>query len=307
MSFGVCCQWLKPRIKRTGEIVYENSTGERGLQLGFYKKGRYTEDRIKEVYHANIDGLINLIPNLIQNNINLFRVSSNILPLFDFTGDIAYNDKSLHAKLKNLGTLFNDNSIRVTTHPGQFVVLSSDSDNVVENSIRDLEYHAWVFDMMGLSHTSYNAINIHGGKKDRSERLSSIINTLPHNIKSRLTLENDERCYSVRQLLDIQSKTNTPIVWDSHHHTFNQDNMTDIDAAQECMKTWESIKPLQHLSNSEPEHINAGFKDRRKHSWLIHYIPDAQKQLMDQVDIEVEAKGKNIAVLRMRKDFGYGH
>ena len=76
-------------------------------------------------------------------------------------------------------------------------------------------------------------------------------------------------------------------------------------ACFETMKTWGTIKPLQHLSNTEPGMENGSFTERRKHSYNIHYIPEKQKELILEniIDVDVEAKGKNLAVLKMRKDF----
>jgi UV DNA damage repair endonuclease len=77
-------------------------------------------------------------------------------------------------------------------------------------------------------------------------------------------------------------------------------------ACIETMKTWGNIKPLQHLSNTEIGSENGSFTERRKHSFNIHYVPEKQKELIleNKIDVDVEAKGKNLAVLKMRKDFG---
>jgi UV DNA damage repair endonuclease len=76
-------------------------------------------------------------------------------------------------------------------------------------------------------------------------------------------------------------------------------------ACSEAIKTWGNIKPLQHLSNTEIGLENGSFTERRKHSYHISYIPEIQKQLIleNKIDVDVEAKGKNLAVLKMRKDF----
>ena len=214
-------------------------------------------------------------------------------------------DEILLSKLKTLGKLFTDNNIRVTCHPGQFTVLSSDSVNVVNNSIRELEYHAWVFDVMGLPLSSYAAINIHGGKADRSSNIINVYRSLPDNIRLRLTLENDERCYNVGQLLDIHDRCGVSVVFDSHHFTFNTGNMSFAEAFDDTRATWGSIKPLQHISNTEPGMEDAPFNQRRAHSQYIHYIPDMQLEAMrdDTIDVDVEAKHKNLAIFALRERY----
>jgi UV DNA damage endonuclease len=302
---GVCCQWLSPRQKRDGSTVYENEIEEKILQLGAFKSGKYSEQRIRETYHNNVDQHLRILPNLINNKIKLFRLTSTMLPLYEFCGEIAKNDELLKKKFATLGSYFTKYGIRVTCHPGQFTVISSDDDKVVENAIKELEYHAWMFDMMGLPNTAYSAINIHGGKSDRSEKIVDVVKSLPDNVKNRLTFENDESSYNVRELLDISSKTGIPVVFDSHHHVFNTGSMSIEESVVETMKTWGDIKPLQHLSNTEKGLENGSFTERRKHSDYIHYIPQKQLDMMieDKIDVDIEAKAKNLAVLKLRQDF----
>jgi UV DNA damage repair endonuclease len=95
-------------------------------------------------------------------------------------------------------------------------------------------------------------------------------------------------------------------VFDSHHHTFNDDGLSIEDAFEATKETWSNgIKPLQHLSNTEPSLVNGNFMDRRKHSDMIHYIPDSQLLGLREntIDVEVEAKMKNIATAQMKKQF----
>ena len=305
MSLAICCQWLEGRIKRDGNTVFINSIDERTLQLGQFRDGKYDNQRIIDTYRHNVARHIELVPRLVKNNIRSFRISSSLFPLFEFNRSLATTDTTLNKQLQVLGKLFNENGIRVTTHPGQFTVLSSDKDNVVQNSIRELEMHAWAFDAMGFGQTPYNAINIHGGKSDRSDKLIEVINSLPDNVRNRITLENDEKCYNVKQLMAIHAKTGVPIVFDTHHFNFNDDDY-DFDVAFDATKgSWGAVKPLQHLSNTEPGNENASFNIKRSHSNYIHYIPERQLQAAREntLDIDVEAKYKNLAVLKMRSDF----
>jgi UV DNA damage endonuclease len=305
MSVGLMCQWLEGRTKRDGTIVYENIIDEKSLQLGAYKAGKYSEERIRDTYRHNVQQHLNLIPKLIEANIKSFRISSSLFPLFEFAGEIAKRDPVLLGDLDSLGRAFTENGIRVTTHPGQFTVISSDRDQVVQNSIRELEYHAWVFDKMGLSQTPYNAINIHGGKANRSERLLESVQALPYNVKSRLTFENDEKCYNVKKLLQIYEKSGIPIVFDSHHFTFGSDDYDFDTAYKSTLDTWNGVKPLQHLSNTEPGKENGSFNERRSHSNFIHSIGGAQLNALrdNTIDVDLEAKMKNLALIKMRNDF----
>jgi len=306
MSLGLCCQWIEQRTNRNGKLLSENIIDEKSLQLGAYKNGKYSRERILATYRGNVKEILQIIPRLNEHNIKSFRISSSLFPLFEFCGDIARNDEQIKNDLQLAGKRFKASNIRVTTHPGQFCVISSDRDSVVQNSIKELEYHAWIFDMMNFDRTPYYAINIHGGKAKRSEKLVEVIQTLPESVKGRLTLENDEKCYNVRQLLDISSRTNVPIVFDSHHYNFGSGDLLFDDAFRSTIDTWGGIKPLQHISNTEIGMENAAFNQKRAHSQMIRYVPPLQLEAIrgNIIDVDVEAKMKNIALLKMRQEFG---
>jgi UV DNA damage endonuclease len=177
---------------------------------------------------------------------------------------------------------------------------------VVEKAFVELGIHGWMFDAMGLDHSPKWAINIHGGKADRSSRLIEQIKSLPDNVRKRLTLENDENSYSVIDLLEVYQATGIPVVFDSHHHTFNDGELSMADAHDLTTQTWqEGVRPLQHISNTEPSLVNGSLLSRRKHSDMIHYVPEPQLRALrdDTVDVEVEAKQKNLAVTKMSTEF----
>jgi UV DNA damage endonuclease len=304
---GVCCHWLVENTnKKTGLKELVNIIPSKVLQLGAFKAGKYSEKHIHDLYIENLELLHNGIDIAVECGIRHFRISSSLFPLADkVSTELWRNNDSVLSKLKQIGDYVKHHKMRITTHPGQFTVLSSDSNSVIENSITELNIHTWLFDSLGLDRTPYYSINIHGGKSSRMQQLINVINDLPIEIKSRLTLENDETCYSVTDLLDVFTKTNIPVVWDSHHHSFNTGNMSIDDAVKYSMMTWRGIKPLQHLSNSEPHAKKTSFTEMRKHSSMIHYVPDVQLEHLraDQVDCEIEAKNKNIAVFDMAKRF----
>ena len=307
MSTGVCCHWLEEReAPRSGKKEFINIFNERSLQLGRYHQGKYSLEMIKELYLHNVKRLHKMIPFIHRQGISLFRISSSMFPLADQVDRTLWDNPETCEYLKKTGDFIKLNDIRVTVHPGQFCVLSSDSNTVVEKTFIELGIHGWLFDKMGLDHSPKYAINIHGGKSDRSSRLIEQIKSLPDNVRKRLTLENDESAYSVIDLLSIYKETGTPVVFDSHHHTFNENHLSMDDAFATTFETWPSgIKPLQHLSNTEPSLINSNFQNRRKHSDMIHYIPNIQLQALrdNTIDCEIEAKMKNISVVQMKKQF----
>lgn len=303
MSLGLCCQYLEPRIKRDGSVEYVNSINEKALRYGQYQAGRYSKKLIHDVYVNNLQEIVKVIPKIVADKIQVFRLSSDLFPLLEYNQRLVGHSPVVQSLLKQVGDMFKQHNIRVTTHPSQFVVLSSDSKHTVTNSIKVLELQAWIFDLMGFQQSPYAAINIHGGKSDRTDQLIASINSLGSNVRSRLTLENDESAYGVMDLLPVHEATGVPIVFDSHHHTFRTNNLSMDDAYDVAISTWNNLncKPLQHISNTSPELANGNFLERKKHSQYIHTIPDCQREglIKDIIDVEVEAKMKNLAILSL--------
>jgi UV DNA damage endonuclease len=298
MSLGVVCHWLDNKDN--------NLLKTASLQLGAYRLGKYTENQIINTYLNNINTHIKNLPVIIAQQIKVFRLTSSLLPLADrVPADLWKTNPCIIKALTKLGDIVKSANMRITTHPGQFVVLSSDNPQVILNSIKELETHAWIFDMMELAKTPYYSINIHGGKKNRTTTLVKTISSLPDNIRNRLTLENDESAYSVPQLLEVNQKTGVPIVLDTHHYTFNSDGLSLEETYKLATSTWGYVKPLQHISNTAIGLEQGSFQERRKHAAYIHQIPGVQLQAMqdNSVDVEVEAKAKQKAVFKLIKDF----
>lgn len=302
---GLCCQYLESKTKRNGEIEFVNIVNETGLQYGQFLKNKYSLKQIEETWINNAKGLLSIIKRVNLEGIKLFRVSSNLFPLYDSVGDNLKSSETVKSILREIGKFIIENKMRATSHPDQFVVLSSNKEDVINTSIRLLDYHAWIFDQMELPASTYYAINIHGGTKGNSKSLINSINKLNPSTKNRLTLENDERSYNVQDLYQVYQETGVPICWDSHHHTFNDAGLSLDEGLNLAKKTWGSIKPVTHLSNTEPSLVNGSFTERRKHSDYVHYIPDCQLNgnNNDEIDVEFEFKMKNLAITKAVQDF----
>ena len=129
------CQFLGSRIKRDGTTIYENIIDEKSLQLGAYKNGKYSRERILATYRGNVKEILRVIPRLNECNIKSFRLSSSVFPLFEFCSDIAKNDEQITTDLALAGKWFRESGIRVTCHPGQFCVISSDKKFFTKTSL----------------------------------------------------------------------------------------------------------------------------------------------------------------------------
>lgn len=304
MPLGIVCHWLATKTLPRGGTVTYNAMEERHLQLGRWRAGKYTDRQVVDVYINNARNLTTMAPT-IAKAVKLFRVSASLLPLADQVDRSLWDTPEVKREFAKAGRAFLDAGVRVTVHPGQFCVLSSPRPDVIANAFKELDTHAWIFDAMGLPLSPHAAINLHGGKSAAHERLIQSIADLPDNVRKRLTLENDESAYDVPDLLEVHQRTGVPVVFDSHHFTFKTGELTLEEAYAACCATWpEGVRPLQHISNTTPGLEKGNFMDRRKHSDYIQTVPEVQLTgIWDgAIDLEVEAKMKNLAVARLQAD-----
>lgn len=299
MSIGLVCHYL---VKNKNSYI--NNMNEKTLRYNQYLNNKYSQEHINNIWINNINNLLNNLKQIIKDGFKVFRVSSSLFPLGEELKLQLESNEPISLILKEIGNLVKSSKIRFTCHPDQFCVLSSDNDQVIKNSIKILAHHAWIFDKMGLDYSPFYGINIHGGKKGNIKKLINSINCLDFNIKSRLTLENDERSYNTEELYQVYQETNIPIVFDSHHYLFNPGSLSLEDSLFLAKKTW-SVKQLTHLSNTTIGLENSSFNNRRKHSDYVHYIPQIQLELnnSNEIDIDFEFKMKNIAIKKSLQDF----
>lgn len=297
MSIGLVCHYVEKHTKKNGTTELVNALSPKSFQLGRYRAGFYTQEQMETAYKHNITKLTEHVSK-IAAIAGCFRLSSDMIPLHDIVPRHYWDNDQLRSLYKTFGDKCKKAGLRVVTHPGQFCVISSETDSTVESSIKELEYHAWMFEQAGFEESPMNAINIHLGKKDSADRFCDIYKNLSAAIKNRLTLENCESVASVLDCNKIHERTGIPIVLDSHHHTFKSDGVALEDAYKLAVASWKGLKPLQHVSNTEPGFEGGNFTERRKHSNLIHTIPDVQLQALrrNEIDLEFEAKHKNLAI-----------
>jgi len=255
----------------------------------------------------NARDLIEIIKWNHKNGFNLFRMSSNLIP---WASEFKLTDMPEYRRfailLNGAGTLAEKYGQRVTSHPGPFNVLVSPTDRVVDNTIKDLTIHGETFDLMGLSRTPYNKINIHcngvyGDKISAMDRFCKNFERLPESVQTRLTVENDDKgsMYSVKDLMYIHERIGIPIVFDYHHHTFNTGGMSEQEALELAMSTWGDIKPVVHYSESRT--LEDETAKPQAHS---DYIYSEINTYGHDIDIVVEAKEKELTVLNYLSNFG---
>ena len=257
---------------------------------------------------SNCSDLEEIVKWNINNGYKFFRVTSNLAPWkSEYRWDDMPDIEQIRKHLWSAGTMANTHNLRLTSHPGPFNVLTSPHPHVVTNCVRDLTDHGDVFDMMNLSRTPYNKINIHiggayGDKESAMKRFCENFELLPDSVKSRLTVENDDRAsmYSVKDLYyGVYKRIGIPIVFDYHHHKFCSGDMSEQEALEMAISTWPSdITPVVHYSESRrKEQLDETIRVQA-HS---DYIYDEIDTYGHDIDIMVEAKHKELAVQKYKE------
>lgn len=254
---------------------------------------------LRDLYQNNLVRLQNALDFCLLHNIKLYRYPTGIFPFAD-TAVGAGVLTEFSDELKKAGQQATLRGIRLVVHPEQYVVLSSESPEVVANSIMILESQAWIMDLLDQPRTPWALIEVHGGKRGRKEALAAVIQTLPEPIRCRLGLENDEYAYGAQEILEVCQATGVPMIFDAHHHILKEgldryDHPTVTAMVAAARATWpDPTWQLVHLSNGRER-----FADRN-HSDLITDIPPSYTTVPW---IEVEAKHKEEAINQMRREW----
>jgi UV DNA damage endonuclease len=256
---------------------------------------------VSELVLQNVRDLSTVVSWNHRNDIQFYRMSSDMFP---WMSEYNFSDLPDYDRISNIlrgiGTMATNYGQRLSFHPGPFNVLASPSDDVVQRTILEFNRHSQIMDLMGLSTTPYNKINIHvggvyGDKSSALKRWCDNFELLDDNTKSRLTIENDDKtsAYTVSDLMYIHERTGIPIVFDYHHHTCHPDGMSHRDALTLAISTWpDDITPAVHVS--EP-------RDDKKFRAHHDYVRTQVDPYGFDIDIMFEAKAKELALLEYRK------
>lgn len=244
----------------------------------------------------------------------MMRITSELLPLFTHKDFSAISRKyvlpAVEKPLRELGDFARLHRIRLSFHPGQFTVLASDRPEVVENSIRDLEYHTLIASLMGYGKKFQDfKINIHLSGKLGADGFRKNFKRLSPECRRMLTVENDELTSHVEDCLRLSDLC--PVVLDIHHHWVmtNEYIQPNDPRVQLVIESWRGVRPTMHYSVSRPEFVPSDvFPDQNKlsvpktklraHSDYFHnQLVNAWALSFDSFDIMCESKAKNLAVV----------
>lgn len=295
VQLGLCC------MNMTLKIHYKVYASRKIILRTVKEKG---VEELKKRILLNLEDLLKMIEWNEKNGIRVFRLSSEMFlhktnPKVE---DYGYEFAIPH--LKKIAGLIKKYNHRVTFHPGQFNVLGTPHKRTLEMTIKDLDYHATVLDILETGKDSVMVIHgggVYGEKENTIDRWCENYENLPDKIKKRLVLENCEKCYSIKDCLKIHEKCGVPIVFDTHHFDCYIQLHPDEEFEEPeyyiplILETWtkKGIKPKFHVSEQ-------GYGKVGKHSDFIDILPDylleIPKKYGIKIDIMIEAKMKELSV-----------
>ncbi len=251
---------------------------------------------LQQLVDENLEMLAAILAWNREEQIWMFRISSDLVPL----GSHAEVDLAqlTFDRARAIGALAT--GMRLSMHPGQYTLPSADG-LVWERSYQDLVYHAFLLDQLGLTASDLilHGGGVYGDRPLSTGRIIANISSLPPAVKRRLRLENDERSWSVADLLPICEATDTPLVVDVLHHQLNGSVPFAALPWERIFATWHGLRPKLHYAEQDPQ------KRSGAHSEYITaqaFSDFASAVPLQDYDVMLECKAKDLALLRLRSE-----
>ncbi len=271
----------------------------------------------------SIEALHAVFDFLERRGIRMYRMSPALAPyathpdLPQFHGQVA----ECRDELAVLGERARLLGLRLSTHPGQYVVLNSERPDVQTAAVRDMELQAEVLDAMGLGPEAVSILHVGGAAGGHSaalERFERGFERLSERARERLVVENDDRTFALGDVLELHRRTGVKVVWDIlHHHCNDPEGIPDREALELALATWPAgVPPKIHYSTPKTalEERRRKVGRRVERSWVLPQLR-AHADMIDPIgfeqfaretaagldfDVMLEAKGKDLALQRLR-------
>ena len=287
-------------MMRTGYACL--AVGVPGSEMKSCLQKNASETRLLELIGNNLDALEKIILYNIHNHILLFRISSDLIP---FGSSLSYTlpwPEVYMEKLSRIGQLIRSSGMRVSMHPGQYTVLNSLSDPVVERAILDLKYHAKVLDSLGLGPEHKLILHLGGAYGNKpAARKRFLINyaRLDSFVQRRLVLENDDKIFHIRDVLETASQASIPVVFDNLHNFVNpaDKDVTESEWISLCSQTWKPEDGPQkiHYAQQNPLRKSGSHSETILIDPFLEFCNQIRRS---DLDIMLEVKDKNVSAIK---------
>ena len=292
IRWGLCCQFLDEPIRfRTATHRYVSG-------LGTAERGDY----LVAIARDNATALADAVVACARLGIGAFRINSQILPLgthplSGYTLDALDPSGAVREAFIRAGELARVHDIRLSFHPDQFIVLNSAREDVVASSVAELDFQGALAALIGADTLALHGGGATGGRQAALNRLARGIDRLGTAARERLALENDDRQFSVADLLPLCEREGVPLIYDVHHHRCHPDGLTAREATDAAAASWGTREPWAHISSPRD---GWDAPNPRAHADYIDPADFPEEWRGRRMTVDVEAKAKERAVLALR-------
>jgi UV DNA damage endonuclease len=324
---GFCCKWLNDPAECGGMKVnaQDRDLNGRSTTMRWLREHKEeAEQRQWDIMNHNAAAALKMVERVgsLSENLRMVRLGSEMLQGYTQEEWIDWwqqpdIQRHLEKIFAPVGARARELGVRLGFHPGQFCVLASESDEIVERSIAEFEYHADMARWMGYGNTWHDhgfMINVHLSGKGGPEKFLRTLKRLSPEARNLITIENDEISNGLDITLTVAD--HVALVLDIHHHWVNTGEYISAQdpRVQRVAESWRDARPGMHYSVSREDILvdhdtrtrpdlagllARGYKKQklRAHSDFMwnSAVNEWAATFTDVFDIEVEAKGKNLA------------
>jgi len=300
IELGYACINLSLQKDKKNKVTCNRSM----IKRTFAAKGT---EYASELARLNTRDILPILEWNHRHDVKVFRMTSCLFPwASEYMLEDLPDFEEISKNLKAAGDYAKEKGIRLSFHPGPFNILASTKEKVINSAIVDLSIHGKIMDLMGMPRSHWAKINIHIGASygDRESALTRWVENfqrLPDSVKTRLTVENDDKAslFSTKDLYEgIYKRVPVPIVFDYHHHRFRNDGESEDECHAMACETWGDVRPCFHYSESASEKEDSP-KRANAHS---DYVYDKINDYGRDFDVVIEAKAKELALMKYRAE-----
>jgi len=296
---------MKIRLGYACVPVTIDETSSHTITYTNYKKlGKLGNEKLDKVIKSNFNSLENILKYNIRNDITFFRMTSELIPFLSHP-EVQYDFFNQYQEYyKKVGDIIKQNNLRVDMHPSAYTVLNSINEDVVNSTINILKNYQKMYEYMGIK--SYVVLHVGSkvnGKKESIKRFIDNFNKLDNKVKELILIENDDKSFNIRNVLELCRKINRPMVLDYHHFNVYKNNEKIEDYIEKIFNTWECI-PKIHFSSPKDKKNKRSHHDYINSDDFIKFI-EKIKFVNKDFDIMIEAKQKDDALFRLIRELKY--
>lgn len=319
---GFCCKYVAPHPKKLYESVESHNTGTTTAAWLNRQTREVAEQRLWDLMVSNIAASQRLVDTVgrFDEHLKMVRVGSDILAMYTHRDWSYFYDRHdvreyCERNFSLIGDSARKSGVRLSFHPGQFTVLASSNPGIVENSVKEFEYHVDMVRWMGYGKSFQDfKVNVHISGKQGPAGIRAVLPRLSAEARNTITIENEENAWGLDDCLSLADAV--PIVLDVHHHWCREGEYispTD-DRVLRVIDSWRGVRPAMHYSVSREDYLVGhdpdvmpdmanllvqGYKKQKLRAHSDYYWNNAvnhwASRFAKDFDIQCESKCKNLA------------